>query len=686
MPTKNPEPKLLQGLPERSYRPELHGVRGLAILGVVLFHLFGQGRVSGGIDIFLTISGFLFTAMLLREAAELGGKIRLGHYFARLSRRILPPAALVVAVTAVAGYFILPSTQHHQLFREARASLLYFENIELINSQLSYDAAGPDSSPFQHFWSLSVQGQFYLIWPVVAVLAVLLARGLQRSATNTMTMLVCLVFAASFTYALIMGTVNQDEAYLMTRTRLWELAFGGLLALAGARLTLPKPLRLPAGWAGFTLIVLCGFFLDGAQLFPGPWALWPLAGLALVLASTRPGDTDADTSFSAVRILSARPFAWLGGIAYGLYLWHWPVLIFWLQLRETDHVGPFSGAAVLLISLTLAWVSLSFVEKPFARPRRRRARVQVSLAAGVLIIGGAGASAAVTHTAVTTPTGYAMSEVDHQIYPGAAVTGVGANEAPADVDFIPTPEELAIQAPLTAEWGCVQTGQQVAGAHEVLVCEDPERPEDPAATIVLSGGSHSVHWHAAFTVLAEANNWELLVISKNGCRFGVHTANEQCASWQDEFMDVLAERAPDVVVTTGTVSFGSDSEEHIHRGAPERWAEITDTGAELLLLRGIVRPDQNVADCLALHGASPECGAHFGSYAETNPLLETDLPQSAYVLDLTPHICPDQSCPPVVGNVAVYRDESHFSNHYMETLVPFIDEQLREEMPHLYEQ
>lgn len=188
-------------LPERRYRPELHGLRGLAIAGVVLFHLFGAGRVSGGIDIFLAISGFLFTAMLLREAGSTG-RIDFLKYFARLARRILAPAALVIGTTTLLGLMILPMTRHSQLVTEARASLLYFENFELIRSQLSYEAAGPETSPFQHFWSLSVQGQFYLIWPAVALLAIWLSRRTRFSPASAMAGLIGLLMAGSFSFAL----------------------------------------------------------------------------------------------------------------------------------------------------------------------------------------------------------------------------------------------------------------------------------------------------------------------------------------------------------------------------------------------------------------------------------------------------------------------------------------------------
>lgn len=226
--------------------------------------------------------------MLLREAAASGGTVDLFKYFGRLVRRIFLPAALVAVSTLILALLILPATQDRQLWAEARASLLYFENFELINSQLTYDAAGPETSPFQHFWSLSVQGQFYLIWPFVAMLAVVIAKRLKVSAASVMALIAGIIVIASLSYAISIGSHSQDEAYLMTATRAWQLAFGGLVALAGAKIRLPEKLRWPAGWLGVGLIVSCGFVLDGAQLFPGPWALWPIAGLTLIFISAGP--------------------------------------------------------------------------------------------------------------------------------------------------------------------------------------------------------------------------------------------------------------------------------------------------------------------------------------------------------------------------------------------------------------
>src|SRR5699024_8427312 len=198
--------RIAHSVPGRRYRPELHGVRGLAILGVVVFHLFGAGRVSGGIDIFLTISGFLFTGMLLREVAEHRGRIDFARYFGRLFRRIFVPAATVISATAAVGLVVFPAPQHGQVWTEALASLLYYENVELIRSHLAYEAASQDVSPFQHIWSLSVQGQFYLVLPLIVLGAYWVARGFRTSVAKVMAWVLAAVLVASLAYAIYVGS------------------------------------------------------------------------------------------------------------------------------------------------------------------------------------------------------------------------------------------------------------------------------------------------------------------------------------------------------------------------------------------------------------------------------------------------------------------------------------------------
>lgn len=685
-----------QGVPERRYLPELHGVRGLALLGVVLFHLFGNGRVSGGIDIFLAVSGFLFTGMLLREAATSGGRIDPVRYYGRLVRRILVPAAMVVAVTLIIGLSASPVTKHSQLWAEARASLLYFENLELINSQLAYGAAGPETSPFQHFWSLSVQGQFYIVWPVIAILAVVIAKRLRRSAASVMAVLISVVFIASFVCAIYVGSYNQDENYLMTTTRAWELAFGGLLALAGGTVRLPQPLRAPAGWLGLVLIVSCGFVLDGGQLFPGPWALWPLAGLSLVLISAGPTGGNNDTKYTATRFLSNKPLAWIGDHAYGLYLWHWPLLVYYLEVRDREAIGWRGALVILTITAILAMLTYRYIEQPLKQRQAQRTRTHVTrinkivigVAAGSLVLAGTGATLVLNQPQHQTAN--VFEDWDWETYPGAMTT-TGQYDAPTGPDFLPRPENLGSDQSEFYGTGCFQPPGDDPGTDEILICDDPNPPTNPTATVVIAGGSHSVHWQEAYKALANEYGWELLVVNKQGCRLLANdNPDSQCNSWNDNFIDWLQNHDIDLVVANGT-TINRESHEKIVEGAPQRWQQITDTGTELVLMRGTPRPPERVDDCLA-EGKSPkQCGPTTEYIAETNPLVEQDLPEGVHHIDMLEQVCPEgmntksNHCPAVVGNVAVWFDHSHLSNTYVATMTPLIEAELRKRVNWLFE-
>lgn len=679
--------RLTRRLPERRYLPELHGVRGLALLGVVLFHLFGAGRVSGGIDIFLAISGFLFTGMLLREAAASGGAVDLSKYFGSLVRRIFIPAALVAVSTLVLALVILPATQDRQLWAEARASLLYFENIELINSQLTYDAAGPETSPFQHFWSLSVQGQFYLIWPFVAMIAVLIAKRLNVAAASVMAVIAGVILIGSLGYAVSVGSHSQDEAYLMTATRAWQLAFGAHVALAGSKIRLPEKLRWPAGWLGVALIVSCGFVLDGAEMFPGPWALWPIAGLTLVFISAGPHGGNNDPRGRATHVLSNRVLGWIGDHAYGLYLWHWPLLIFYMEIMDLTAID-FQGAlTVLAITVVLAMLMHRFIEKPLGRatkkanaePRSRSNKLTV--AAGIALLAGAG----VGTTALAPPP---SAPVDLDDVDASDYLGDDPDSNDSEV-FFPAPENARDYMPEYTMRDCRQEGGNAPGTDEITVCEDENAPVNPSATVVLAGGSHAGHLEAAFKKLGEEHNWEVLVVVKSGCIFGREELPDQemCGSWNENFIHWLDTRDIDLVVTPGT-RLGRP--EYIVNESPTWWSCISQTGTDLLLVRGTPRGTEPVSDCLASGGTSQECGLTKEHYAKTSPLETISLTENAVTADLTEQVCPQinnddaENCDAVVGNLLVWYDTDHFTTPFSQSLAPALKEQMEDVLPELF--
>lgn len=682
--------KITKNLPERRYRPELHGVRALAILGVVIFHLFGQGRVSGGIDIFLTISGFLFTAMLIREVTERGGVIDLARYFGRLFRRIFVPAAIVIIFTVVAGLLIFPTPQHGQVWTEAFASLLYFENIELIRSHLSYEAASQDVSAFQHFWSLSVQGQFYLVMPFVAIAAYWIARKLRTSSTRIMGWILVAALVASLTYAVYVGSYAQDEAYLMTMTRVWQFAFGGILALLIDRIRLTPKTRFVLGYGGLASIIVVGFVLDGAQLFPGPWALWPLLGFAFVLLAAPASDnvTHAEPG-SAPRFLSSRFFSWIGDHAYGLYLWHWPLLIFYLAIRDREAVGVRGAAIIFAATVMLSMLMHRFVEQPLDRlgKERRGPRLNwISLGAGVMAMA-IGALVAFIQMPTDSDRLANALEIDISTHPGAL--SITHDYPVVETEPIPGLDNLHRELPAYKFRDCEQTGGEEPGTDTISVCDDPEAPQNPTATIVLAAGSHAGHWESTVRSLGKQHGWEVLIVTKSGCVLQDRQDEDRsvCQSWNDNFIQWLEQNDVDMVITPGTRVNGLQSNESVTEGAPTRWQQIRDLDVDLLLLRGTPRPGDNGGRCLQDGNAPEDCGVIAGDIAGPNPLDSMDLPQGTKTFDMNPYVCPvlsegsDAWCEAAIGNILVWYDGSHLTPQYAATLAPAFEREMHKVFP-----
>ena len=226
-----------------------------------------------------------------------------------------------------------------------------------------------------------------------------------------------------------------------------------------------------------------------------------------------------------------------------------------------------------------------------------------------------------------------------------------------------------------------------------MVCDDPQAPTDPHATIVLAGGSHAGQYHHAFRALAETYNWELLIVDRSNCYFQDtdHPDTDMCSAWQTNFMEWLEQADVDLVVTPGTRMSEHGDPEYIAPHAPDRWQDILDTQTDLLLIRGVPRHTDDIADCMASAPDLETCGPEVAQIANTNPLDNMDLPAAISTVDFTEHVCPAVNdsdallCSPIVGNVAVWRDYNHLSNQFVETMTPVIEVQLRKELPWLFQ-
>ncbi|MBM6403286.1 acyltransferase family protein [Phycicoccus sp. CSK15P-2] len=282
-------------------RDDIEGLRALAVLLVVTYHVW-LGRVSGGVDVFLFLSAFFLTGGLVRRL-EREERVDLRRYWLRIFQRLLPAAAVVVAATVVAVWLLLPATRWRAVLVDAAGSTAYVENWVLAQRAVDYYAADKGAaSPLQHMWSLSVQGQVFLLWPVLLVLLAVLARRTRVPVRAAVGAGLGAVAAASFWYAVATVGTRQSFAYFDTGARLWEFALGGLLALVVTRVRVSAVVAVPLGWAGVAGLLSCGLLLDVTRSFPGLPALWPLAAAAaVVLTGTAPSRWGVGRVLSAAR-------------------------------------------------------------------------------------------------------------------------------------------------------------------------------------------------------------------------------------------------------------------------------------------------------------------------------------------------------------------------------------------------
>lgn len=335
------------------YRYDLDGLRGIAIFLVAVFHVW-FGRVSGGVDVFLTLSGFFYGSKLLRTATTQGASLNPVPVVKRLVRRLLPALILVLAACAVLTVLVQPETRWETFAEQSLASLGYYQNWELANTAADYLAASESVSPLQHLWSMSVQGQFYVgFLALVYLLAVLLRKPLGRHIRTVLIVVIAVLSAASFGYAIYAHLDFQSIAYYNTFARAWELLLGVLVGALVAGTRWPRWLRQLLSFVAVVAILSCGALINGVREFPGPLALVPVVATLLLILSAANLPADARQPV-ANRFLATRPLVELGALAYSLYLWHWPLLVYWLVYTGEARVTVAEGAAILGISLALA--------------------------------------------------------------------------------------------------------------------------------------------------------------------------------------------------------------------------------------------------------------------------------------------------------------------------------------------
>ncbi|WP_343065036.1 acyltransferase family protein [Nocardiopsis algeriensis] len=668
-------PAAAQPSAKNTYRPEIEGLRGVAVLLVAVYHIW-FGTVSGGVDVFLVLTGFFITGSLVRTV-ERQGKINPLSFLTRLAKRLFPSAAVVMAGILVAALLFFPRSRWPDIIADTFASALYVQNWNLALNSVDYLAQNNAASPLQHFWSLAIQGQFYLLWLVLAMAAAALARRFGLRLHSAVLGYCTTVLVLSFSYSLYMTHHNPEWAYFDTWTRLWELALGGLLAILLPRMRdLPRRLRILMGWLGLAALSLCGLLVPVDIHFPGFIALWPvLAALMVILAGNTGSRVGAD------RLLTWAPLTRLGGMGYSLYLWHWPILVTYLEM--TDRVRPSltGGAYILALSLLLSWLTTRFVEGGVTRVTQRfpKRRVSLSLAAAFLVPVLAASLGWQQHMERQTEL-ISVHSQDTTLYPGAEII---ANPALAEdlpqLPLFPQPEDAR-------ESTVVETDDCNVGIQgsEPIVCEFG--PDDADHTIALVGSSHARHWFQALEQISEKHGWRLVTILKSGCQFStdeqVHRGEPftDCTEWNNATYERIAAEQPDTVFTLASLSdAGGDGAEELPEGYRERWRQMEELGIRVVALRDTPRLAFDAIECVDRNQRN-ECATEVShSLADVPPYegLEAEHPNVRF-LDMTEALCPSGSCPAVFGNVLAYHDDNHLTAAFSRSLAPVLEPLLLE--------
>ena len=634
------------------FRPDIEGLRGLAVLLVVCFH-GGLAWFSGGfigVDVFFVLSGYLITGLLVAEFQRTS-RIDLVRFYGRRAKRLLPAFALMLTVTLGVAAVIYGPDELLSTARAGRSAAVYLSNVFFGREAADYFAAGVKTNPFLHTWSLAVEEQFYLFWPLLVWMGL---RG--RGSTTPLVWLLTVVSLASLGVCLWTTANTQTFAFYQLPARAWEFGLGGVAQLLSARLRLlPRVAWRAVVLAGLAIVVGSASLIPEGPRFPGALALFPVCGTCLALmggaALSREG---------GLRLIAAGPLPALGALSYSWYLWHWPFLVFAAALFPTIGVG----GKLLAVGLSLGCAAAGYVlvENPirYSRTFTIHPGRAIAMAAGIAVC-----TVGLSTSVVRYSGQLAQVPVLQRI---VAV-------ARADISRIPR-----------------QRCTQATPSSAVITCNFGDTSS--AIRVVLFGDSHAMQWFNSLEDISNLEHWELTTVVKSGCPVPSIDVPDQpprvvqaCNTWRrGAFARIPILRAALVVVAssggylevTGRMNHGTGvTLDQWRSGAAASLAALSPSAAEILWVRDPPMPQGDVPTCVERslrHGwypggdcAMPRADVLFPAAFEAVRAAARGLPNVSFV-DLSDVLCGDTSCPVVRMGVLMYKDDSHLTGAFADSL------------------
>ncbi|MCE1178843.1 MAG: acyltransferase [Micrococcales bacterium] len=644
----------------------------------------GAGHGFVGVDILFVLSGYLLTGPAVRELVETS-RVRVLPALAHRARRVMPPMALVVALSALVAWFVVPGARRRDIGADVLGSAGFVVDWVLGLRGEPPHPSGASASPLHHLWAIAAGAQATLLWLVaLALLGRLIRRAAGREGGRVLhptrrllALVLALVCVPSFLFSLWQSQTSPSLAYLVSPARFWEFGVGALLAVwtSGRRPYQSRVLTL-GGWLGLAMIAFAATSLPADALWPGAWALLPTIGAALVIAS---GWSTGTLGPSAV--LSWLPLVWLGGLAYALYLWHWPMRTFAAAIwGESPGVATVAVAAALVPAwLTTRFVEDRFADSPLVRRRPRSPLVLTALMGLAAVL--AGLPLLLSPSPFTsTPPGGRMPALTSL---GAATLGGQPSTDPARyaVDrwewVTPDPQRAGDDVPASDSTRCVVDEQSASPV--------PCQFGNPSGKqlVALVGDEKAMQWLPALEEAAKGRSWRIVTYGKAGCPFvaGQTLAGRDhyssCDEWNTRVMRALAKDRPALVVTSGharTVwDAGRPSTNGMITGLATRWQEVRQLGSRVAVVGDNPSAPTDLEACLSAHPTRLSQCDFDRAVARNDSAFPVQKEAAAVApvtdfIDLTPWLCPVDRCPSVIGNVVVNRPGARVTATYAATL------------------
>lgn len=612
----------------QTFRPDIEGLRGVAILLVVFYHVGLPGFSGGyiGVDVFFVLSGYLITGLLVKEI-ESTGRLRIARFYGRRARRLLPALTLTLLVTCVASFYLLTPIEQRQLPKSAFATAAYASNIYFAKAATDYLGGTAETNPFLHTWTLSVEEQFYLIWPLLILIA---GRGGRRPLFATMVV----IFVSTFALSVWLTRFRHPWAFFLSPPRAWEFAAGGLCVLLSRETRLTEFVR----WGGLAAMLCAALAFTRQTPFPGVAALLPVAGTGMILHAGQPGR-------GLGKLLSTPPLRLIGKLSYSWYLWHWPSLV--IATAIWGRLSPGARGVCLLFSLALAGLTYYTIENPIRhsvhlvlRPVR-----SLGMAAGLALFG--------------------------------LAASLGWRVAIAHVLASPSQERLAHAAtdrPEIYAAGCF-LGFYETATHACTFGE--------GKTVVLLGDSHAAQW---FPALRALKGWRVVTFLKSACAAPdvsyiyptIKRRYTECEEWRSKALDEIIALRPDAVVMASSKAYVPSTvpPQEWEAGTQRTLNRLVRSGARVYLIRDTPAPQFHVTACLSRAAWSTWLEPKGCDFERAKSLSEdvrkaeqaAAVNAGAQYLDLTQYICPEPDCRPELAGQIVFDEENYLTATFARSL------------------